>query len=59
MRFVNLSSRNIADPPKRPAPLLGQHTVEICTELLGIAATEVSALIERGILQIPTTDESR
>lgn len=34
----------------RPAPLLGQHTVEICRELLGLSDTEIAALREDGAL---------
>jgi benzylsuccinate CoA-transferase BbsF subunit len=34
----------------RPAPLLGQHTSEICQELLGMNQTQVDDLIRDGVL---------
>jgi len=34
----------------RPAPLLGQHTEEVCRELLGLSDAEISALREEGVL---------
>jgi crotonobetainyl-CoA:carnitine CoA-transferase CaiB-like acyl-CoA transferase len=36
---------------KSPAPLLGQHTDELMTELLGYTAAEVEALREKGALE--------
>jgi benzylsuccinate CoA-transferase BbsF subunit len=40
-----------ADPVMRaPAPLLGQHTRQVCTELLGLADAEVDALVNAGVL---------
>jgi crotonobetainyl-CoA:carnitine CoA-transferase CaiB-like acyl-CoA transferase len=42
-------------PPLRstPTPLLGQHTDEICRELLKMAEEEVKRLKEKGILEAP------
>jgi benzylsuccinate CoA-transferase BbsF subunit len=34
----------------RPAPVLGQHTAEICRELLGMNETQVDDLIRDGVL---------
>jgi benzylsuccinate CoA-transferase BbsF subunit len=34
----------------KPAPLLGQHTAEICRELLGMDETQVDDLIRDGVL---------
>lgn len=34
----------------RPAPLLGQHTREICRDLLGMADAEIDALVTAGVL---------
>jgi benzylsuccinate CoA-transferase BbsF subunit len=34
----------------RPAPLLGQHTAEICRELLGLTDAQIAALVEEGAL---------
>jgi len=43
-------------PPLRstPAPLLGQHTEEICRELLGMSPPEIKSLKEEGVLQTAT-----
>lgn len=47
----------IPDPTLRPAPLPGEHTVEICRDLLGMSTERITALIEREVLQIPGTAE--
>ncbi len=41
---------NAAVGPLRSAPLLGEHTMEICTSLLGMQAQEVEQLQQDGIL---------
>lgn len=33
-----------------PAPMIGEHTMEVCTELLGMDPGEVENLIEEGVL---------
>jgi crotonobetainyl-CoA:carnitine CoA-transferase CaiB-like acyl-CoA transferase len=43
----------VADPPLRPAPLPGEHTVEICSDLLGLATERIEALVAQGVLQVP------
>ncbi len=35
----------------RPAPLLGEHTEEVCRELLGMTPDEVQQLAEEGVLR--------
>jgi benzylsuccinate CoA-transferase BbsF subunit len=35
----------------RPAPLLGQHTTEICRDLLGLTEEEIAALTADGVLR--------
>ena len=40
----------LPEPITRPAPLLGQHTREICTSLLGRSDADVDRLIETGLL---------
>ncbi len=45
-RFSEVSTRLT-----RPAPLLGQHTREVCTGLLGLSEREIDDLIEQGVLQ--------
>jgi benzylsuccinate CoA-transferase BbsF subunit len=44
---------NTTLPPSRPAPLLGQHTEEICRELLRMPAEEIRRLTEEGVLDAP------
>jgi crotonobetainyl-CoA:carnitine CoA-transferase CaiB-like acyl-CoA transferase len=46
----------IDDPPARQAPLAGEQTRQICTELLGLDDSEVDALVRSGVLQPPVTD---
>lgn len=35
----------------RPAPLLGEHTEQVCREELGLSESEIAALYEQGVLQ--------
>lgn len=35
----------------RPAPLLGEHTEQVCREELGLSASEIAELHEQGVLQ--------
>jgi crotonobetainyl-CoA:carnitine CoA-transferase CaiB-like acyl-CoA transferase len=37
-------------PPIKPAPVLGEHTVEVLDEWLGLDAAEVEALREQGVV---------
>jgi crotonobetainyl-CoA:carnitine CoA-transferase CaiB-like acyl-CoA transferase len=41
----------IAEPELRPAPLLGQHTREICARVLGMSSNEIDALFAAGALE--------
>ncbi|MGB3602253.1 CoA transferase [Gordonia sp. (in: high G+C Gram-positive bacteria)] len=41
----------IADPPTRQAPIAGEHTREVCAELLNMDDTEFAALVQAGVLQ--------
>ena len=47
----------MAPPVEEPAPWLGEHTEEICTELLGLDPAEVQRLIEAGVLEITPLDK--
>lgn len=42
---------DLPDPVVRPAPLLGEHTREVCAELLGLSGAEIDALLEAGVLE--------
>ncbi len=37
--------------PFRPAPLLGEHSFEVCTEVLGMTADEVAELASKGVFE--------
>ena len=50
---VPFRSQRIPAPPSVPAPEPGEHTREICTELLGMQAEEIDRLIARGALEEP------
>ena len=39
------------DPPECPAPLPGQHTIEIMREVLELEPSEIDALIASGALE--------
>ena len=41
----------------RPAPLLGQHTKEICRERLKMSEEEIQSLIDEDILHTPESAE--
>jgi crotonobetainyl-CoA:carnitine CoA-transferase CaiB-like acyl-CoA transferase len=40
-----------------PAPKLGQHTVQVCKEMLGMSADEIDALIEEKVLEVDSAEE--
>ncbi|HZT65082.1 MAG TPA: CoA transferase [Acidimicrobiales bacterium] len=46
----------MADPIIRPAPALGEHTRQICAELLGMEDDEVAKLFAAGALEETTED---
>jgi len=45
-------------PSNRPAPMLGQHTEEICRKDLKMADSEIESLKLGGVLEIPTSAPS-
>jgi crotonobetainyl-CoA:carnitine CoA-transferase CaiB-like acyl-CoA transferase len=47
-------SERIPPPRDDPAPEQGEHTREICTELLGMGPDEVDGLVAAGVLEEPT-----
>jgi crotonobetainyl-CoA:carnitine CoA-transferase CaiB-like acyl-CoA transferase len=44
-------SLGMAEPDLRPAPLLGQHTREVCERVLGMTPPEIEALFSAGALE--------
>ncbi len=46
-------------PPSRPAPVLGQHTEELCRELLGMSADEIKKLNDEGVLEFSRRPEKK
>lgn len=54
MENVQIHCDHVADPPLGQAPLLGEQTAEIATELLGLDAAQIEELHERGVLETPT-----
>lgn len=48
-----IRSMRLPDPPARPAPVMGEHTVEIAREWLGLDEDEIADLIARGVLEMP------
>jgi crotonobetainyl-CoA:carnitine CoA-transferase CaiB-like acyl-CoA transferase len=38
------------DPPRRPAPMLGEHNGYVFGELLGLSASDIAQLTEEGVL---------
>lgn len=50
---VQIHSDRIADPPLLQAPLLGEQTREIATELLGMDDAGIDELIATGVFEVP------
>ena len=53
--FANVPNMPVGDP--RPAPYLGEHTEEVLAETLGIAETDVTAMVASGL--VATSDRHR
>jgi crotonobetainyl-CoA:carnitine CoA-transferase CaiB-like acyl-CoA transferase len=49
-RYQYRSDRQL-EPPGRPAPLAGEHSLEIVQEWIGLDADEASALAEGGVIE--------
>ncbi|MEV5835918.1 CoA transferase [Nocardia sp. NPDC052112] len=46
----------IPHPPLDPAPIAGEHTLEICRTVLGMTEARITQLVEAGVLQPPAAD---
>ncbi|MBC2639464.1 MULTISPECIES: CaiB/BaiF CoA-transferase family protein [unclassified Rhodococcus (in: high G+C Gram-positive bacteria)] len=46
----------ISDPPLRQAPIAGQHTREICEDVLRMPTAEMDRLVAEGVLQPPVAE---
>jgi crotonobetainyl-CoA:carnitine CoA-transferase CaiB-like acyl-CoA transferase len=44
--------------PSRPAPMLGQHTVEVLSERLGLDAEKITALTQAGVATVWPSDDA-
>jgi benzylsuccinate CoA-transferase BbsF subunit len=38
-----------------PTPLIGEHTVEVCRDILGMTQAEIEPLVAEGVLEVPPT----
>ncbi|KWX57529.1 CoA transferase [Mycobacterium sp. NAZ190054] len=56
MENVQIHCEHVADPPMGQAPLLGEQTVEIAAELLGLDSAQIADLHERGVLETPDVE---
>jgi benzylsuccinate CoA-transferase BbsF subunit len=51
---VQRSEFRLSEAPgefRHPAPILGQHTVQVCQEILHMSEDEITALTDAGILE--------
>jgi crotonobetainyl-CoA:carnitine CoA-transferase CaiB-like acyl-CoA transferase len=53
MENIQLHDEHTAAPPDGQAPLLGEQTAQIAAGLLGLSPAAITALIERGVLEVP------
>ena len=60
MRMVRGQIRfdGVAAAPSTPPPLLGEHSVEVLTELLGLDEAECRRLIKDGVMAVPQTRQA-
>ena len=49
---VQIHAAHVAEPPLRPAPLLGEQTYQIARELLGLDTAQTDDLVRRGVLEV-------
>ena len=54
VRMLGFPFRASATPAsiRRPAPLLGEHTAEVLTEILGLSPAEVAELAQAGAIAL-------
>jgi crotonobetainyl-CoA:carnitine CoA-transferase CaiB-like acyl-CoA transferase len=42
-----------------PAPDIGTHTVEVCTDILGMSREEIDALVAEEVLEVAVQEDRR
>lgn len=57
METRSVRSANWADAEQKPAPLMGEQSMDILREWLGVHAEEIDALIATGIVSTPAVHE--
>ncbi len=53
-----IRSSHLADPPTRPAPLVGEHSTDVVADWLGLTEHEIEALVAQEILEVPITSQA-
>jgi len=41
-----------------PSPNIGQHTVQVCKEMLGMSDDEITQLLEDNVLEVDVSEEN-
>ncbi|MBM3224899.1 MAG: CoA transferase [Candidatus Tectomicrobia bacterium] len=57
---IQRSEFRLSDTPaefRSPAPNIGQHTVQVCKEILGMADEEIASLIAANVLEVPSPED--
>jgi benzylsuccinate CoA-transferase BbsF subunit len=49
-RLRGVAGGDVGAIMRRPAPLLGEHTREVCSRLLGLDDASIDELTEQGVL---------
>lgn len=51
-------SKRLADPALRPAPLMGEHSVEVLQEWLGLSGKEIADLVAAGVVAVRRSQQA-
>jgi crotonobetainyl-CoA:carnitine CoA-transferase CaiB-like acyl-CoA transferase len=52
-------AERLPEPPLRPAPRSGEHSREVCAEVLGMDDEAIADLVARGVIDEPRPREPR